>query len=827
MKKIIIFLFAIGILIVPFSCKKDVDKPDPEPEPRTYEVIVNPITKVMNTETRNAISSIDTSNFTFTFNGSTEILSGLKVGDILVDSISDKAEFGYLRKITAITASKGETIVETEQGKLSEAVPQGSIRFQSGPLEQSQLKTIELAKGVTLLPATRFKAFEFEFDKEMHDPDNPNAKINIEGLASFSFENILEFDWSFALDWDFVEVDLFKSAIHIEQFGSIDVQSQNGAVFKESISFAKMVFTPWTFAVGPVPVTISPQIELIIEASGIVKAELSCFASEEYAGEIGLEYTSENGWKGIGESDADLKFVPPALSAGCNFQTHVGPVTKLLFYGVAGPMLNISAFYELKADLLTATNYWNLEFNVGARSQAGINISILGFPLNYTKDLFEYKVNVFSLNNEPFDNSVNIINPVENHNYAVGKNIQIRTTTTGETPSEVQFYANDQLIGTDNEAPYEYNWNTSSYEMGSYTLKTKSVLSNEILESEVININLINATWEVIDMTGIGGQNDGSANKDIFFADANTAWIAGGASIGGYLLKTMDGGNSWENIAPEGFILPINQILYLNDDKQLLRMSEGSVFLSGVWNKEFGYLNYLGDWVATFDDEKIYNLAINADGMIQAIGKPLIYDENFYIYEVNSSTHEQTASTQIDYHDAYPKIHFYRNKGIVYNIKSNNNPLKQYYMITDNGGASWETKEINVSGITANDEIENAFFLDENKGWLVGNENYENAIVLITEDGGQSWEKVSIPEAYTFGSVQFFDQNEGYATVSSCSLLGEAGYKLYHTQDGGYTWEAVEDVYTDKGMNKVFFLGSEVGMVAGMGTNAYRYNVGK
>jgi hypothetical protein len=236
--------------------------------------------------------------------------------------------------------------------------------------------------------------------------------------------------------------------------------------------------------------------------------------------------------------------------------------------------------------------------------------------------------------------------------------------------------------------------------------------------------------------------------------------------------------------------------------------------------------NLEGD-VITFDDENIYNLAINADGIIQAIGKPLIYDDNFYIYEVNSSTHEQTGSTQIDYHDAFPEIYFFRNKGIVYNIKSNNNPLKQYYMITDNGGSSWETKEMNVSGITSNDVINDAFFLDENVGWLVGNENYDNAIVLITEDGGQSWEKVSIPEAYTFGSVQFFDQNEGYATVSSWSSLGEEKYKLYHTQDGGHTWEAVQDIYTDKGMNKVFFLGSEVGMVAGMGTNAYRYNVGK
>lgn len=826
MKKVLTLILVIGILIISFSCKKKNNETEPEPE-QSYEVIVNPITKIMDIETRNAITAIDTSNFTFTFNGNSALLSELELGDILVDSASDMAKYGYLRKVTKITDSKGELIIETEQGKLAEAVPQGSIRFESNKLKHSQLQSIELAKGVSFLSSddSKFQAFDFEYNIEMHDPDYPNEKIMILGHASFSLETIIKFDWTFALDWDFVEVDLFKTAIKIEQAASIEAHAQNGAAIQERISFAKMVFTPWTFSVGPVPVTVSPQIELFIEASGAVGASFNTFVTEKYSGEIGLEYTSEDGWNGIGESDADITFLPPALYAGCGFQTHVGPEAKLLFYGVAGPFLDITGCYEIEAQMLTGEN-WNLEFNVGARSRAGTDLMLLGYRLNYSTELFCFKETVFSLSNEPFGNTISIQNPVDGQSYALDKNIQIRTISTGETPSKVEFYVDNQLIGTDMFPPYEYDWNTSSYGEGSHSLQTKALLliSNETIESDIVNITLQNASWEVIDMTGIAGQNDGTSNKDVFFADGNHGWLIGGAALGGYFLETIDGGNSWENIAPDLWITPINQMLYLNNDKQLLRMSEGSIFNAGIWDRELGFPDNQGNWVNTFDNLKIYDLALDADGMIQSVGKPL-GNNTYYVYEANSSTNEFTGSTQIDYYYPFPpKIYFFRNKGIVYNIKSEDTPLKQFYMITDNGGSSWETKEFNVSGLTQTDEIIDACFVDEDKGWLVGKENYQNAFVLITEDGGQTWEKVSVTDVPDFSSVQFVTQSEGYATVSA---WGTEGTKLYHTFDGGLTWEPVEDILTEKGMNKVFFLGSELGMVVGMGTDIYRYTVGK
>ncbi len=90
MKKTLL-LIILAIILIPTGCKKK-EEPKPEPpKPNTGEVIVADNTKVMDLTTRQAIASIDTANYTFVFNTETDFVKNLKVGDILVDSTSDKA----------------------------------------------------------------------------------------------------------------------------------------------------------------------------------------------------------------------------------------------------------------------------------------------------------------------------------------------------------------------------------------------------------------------------------------------------------------------------------------------------------------------------------------------------------------------------------------------------------------------------------------------------------------------------------------------------------------------------------------------------------------
>ena len=56
--------------------------------------------------------------------------------------------------------------------------------------------------------------------------------------------------------------------------------------------------------------------------------------------------------------------------------------------------------------------------------------------------------------------------------------------------SKVEFYVDDSLVSTDTESPYEYEWNTTTYENGSeHTVKVISYdTSDNSTESEDIHI---------------------------------------------------------------------------------------------------------------------------------------------------------------------------------------------------------------------------------------------------------------------------------------------------------------------------------------------------
>lgn len=127
LKTLLVISIVFGILVLSFACKKKTS--DPEPEPKGVKV--SDITKVMDLETRAAIMSIETSDFTFVFS-ETDVVVNMAIGDILKDSASEFARYGYLRKITSIDDAKGEIVVYTEPAGLTEAALQGSIDFNSG-----------------------------------------------------------------------------------------------------------------------------------------------------------------------------------------------------------------------------------------------------------------------------------------------------------------------------------------------------------------------------------------------------------------------------------------------------------------------------------------------------------------------------------------------------------------------------------------------------------------------------------------------------------------------------------------------------------------------
>ena len=98
--------------------------------------------------------------------------------------------------------------------------------------------------------------------------------------------------------------------------------------------------------------------------------------------------------------------------------------------------------------------------------------------------------------------------------------------------------------------------------------------------------------------------------------------------------------------------------------------------------------------------------------------------------------------------------------------------------ISNDGGQTWDEKIRGTTGF-----LKNICFINENKGFITGNENNEIAM-WATNDGGDTWIEAdldSVPYGTTLYSIAFSNETSGWAVYY--------GKVLYQTIDGGLHWQ--------------------------------------
>lgn len=137
-------------------------------------------------------------------------------------------------------------------------------------------------------------------------------------------------------------------------------------------------------------------------------------------------------------------------------------------------------------------------------------------------------------------------------------------------------------------------------------------------------------------------------------------------------------------------------------------------------------------------------------------------------------------------------------------------------LITEDGGMSWQRVPSGVDKALYNVE-----FVDPQNGWVSGQEG----IILHTKDGGRTWERQkSAASVYLFG-LDFINAREGWVVGDRATTL--------HTVDAGETWRIAklgtaqqmtadeELLAADPVLYGVHFLNSDTGWVVGELGNIY------
>jgi len=126
---------------------------------------------------------------------------------------------------------------------------------------------------------------------------------------------------------------------------------------------------------------------------------------------------------------------------------------------------------------------------------------------------------------------------------------------------------------------------------------------------------------------------------------------------------------------------------------------------------------------------------------------------------------------------------------------------------TTDGGGNWEEIDVDVTGV-----INDISFLDENEGWLVGDDvSRSSGAIKVTYDGGDTWNFRS----YGLGGVDlngihFVSATEGW-------LVGKAG-RIAHTTDAGVTW-IHQDANLSRSLQDLYFIDEDKGWAVGFAFN--------
>ena len=113
------------------------------------------------------------------------------------------------------------------------------------------------------------------------------------------------------------------------------------------------------------------------------------------------------------------------------------------------------------------------------------------------------------------------------------------------------------------------------------------------------------------------------------------------------------------------------------------------------------------------------------------------------------------------------------------------------------------------------DPIHQVLFIDNQVGWMAP----ENSTLLKTTNGGSTWTTV-----YTniyFDRLYFIDRNEGWA-VGRKHYVPEYINSVYHTTDGGLSWEVQFADTLSNNVSNIFFVNKEHGWIGGGLSNIYQ-----
>ncbi len=244
-----------------------------------------------------------------------------------------------------------------------------------------------------------------------------------------------------------------------------------------------------------------------------------------------------------------------------------------------------------------------------------------------------------------------------------------------------------------------------------------------------------------------------------FPEDENTGYAAGScySPPEEFMLKTIDGGNSWNEIST-GDNAILMALFFINNELGWGVGRGGKI----VKTTDGGQTWEIQD---SGDENRLNDVYFLNEYQGWAVGR---FGTIVYTSDGGNNWHNQESDTDIWLNGVY---FVDEHTGWIAGGRWNYHLEDHEYIIlrTRDGGATWESQE-NGTGLS----LSSVFFADHSNGWVAGN----FGTILSTSDGGETWEQQESGTEWALSDMSFVDSGDG---VFDGWVVGNIGTILHAT----------------------------------------------
>ncbi len=313
-----------------------------------YSPVIPDSTKVVTSQ--QDVTSYSESSLQLAANSS--LAANLKVGDVIVSApIPGVAPYGFLRKVTAIVPQSGGTTLALEEASLEEAVEQGELA------EEFTLSTADIVSStegnnvfVEDTLSTQGLGINLNILNEiLCDSDGNLSTTDDQITLNGSIQADLKPFVDLRIRW--FSLRHFEAGMGVDESANITLSGKCGKEIKKEKLLEKIDFKTFVFAIGPVPVVVTPSIEIYIGAKGEVSIKVNYEVRQEFEARYGTRWDRSGGWSRINEVNSTFEHTPPSIEGKAKVRGYVGAKAGLRFYGAAFVYVYPQAYAEAEATL--------------------------------------------------------------------------------------------------------------------------------------------------------------------------------------------------------------------------------------------------------------------------------------------------------------------------------------------------------------------------------------------------------------------------------------------------------------------------------------------